>query len=79
MILIVIPAVHGKNSEATWTYESMEAVVPTQINGHDCGVYLINLMNFISQRNSYFPFEDMDMDYKRKKIIYAIGTGILYN
>ncbi|TRY74067.1 hypothetical protein TCAL_02205 [Tigriopus californicus] len=71
---------HRDKKKSEYDTSNFEAIcvkdIPQQMNGSDCGMFACKFAEYLS-RNSKITFDQQDMPYFRKRMIYEIVSGIL--
>lgn len=58
-----------------WTYETVKDI-PQQMNGSDCGMFALKYAEYIT-RDAKITFEQLNMPYFRRRMVYEILTNKL--
>lgn len=60
---------------SNWTYETVQDI-PHQMNGSDCGMFALKYAEYIT-RDAKITFEQLNMPYFRRRMVYEILTNKL--
>lgn len=60
---------------SNWTYETVKDI-PHQMNGSDCGMFALKYAEYIT-RDAKITFEQLNMPYFRRRMVYEILTNKL--